>query len=601
MVRLGDSQINYNRIRFLQGLIVGMFILLSCVVFYRQYAQGNYYKQLNNQQCLRRIIYPGQRGSILDCKGRPLALQKPIYCLYVRLDYFRRYFEPFCKKNHDRSDQQEQLWSLIYDALLSYAQQLGPIPFDVTSRQLFQHYHQNILLPLKLSQELSEEVYACLLNKLSAMDPFQVGIEWVRTYPYGSVACHVIGYVSKVDEVDERIEQGKSLRTFVYKREQGRTGIELMYDETLRGGDGVEIWRVTPGGQKQNCVWSSPSTTGETVKLSLDIELQKVCEKAMANRKGSVVIVDIATGGVLAMLSHPGFNLNDLVPILPSRVYKDIEQRGAWLNRATQGLYPMGSSFKPIALSALLRTGVVNEDTSYVCTGLEMVGNRSFHCHNRYGHGAVNTIQAMGKSCNTFFYHYGVQLGPDALYDEAVIYHFNEPTGIDLPYEVRTFNIPSPKWKEERFGERWTPGDTANMSIGQGYWLVTPMQMVRFAAAFSRNHTNFKPYLVKATPYKIEKALPDAQWEIVKAGMVQAAKFYLPSFDNLAVKSGTAQIKVKGHSEYWHIGWLIGFAPVNDPKIAFCIQIEQGQSGVFYGGSEASPIAAEFLHYLFPK
>lgn len=601
MVHLGNYRINFNRIRFLQRLIVGLLILLAGVVFYRQHVQGDYYKQLSDQQCLQRIIYPGQRGSILDCKGRPLAIQKPIYCLYVRLDYFRRYFESFCKKNHDRSDQQEQLWSLIHDALLRHARQLGPIPFEVNSRQLLQHYQQNILVPLKLSQGLSKEVYARLLNSLSGVDPFQVGIEWVRTYPYGSAACHVIGYVGKVEEVDEGIEQGKSLRTFVYKREQGRTGIESMYDEILKGMDGVEIWRVTPGLQKQSCVWSRPSTAGETVKLSLDIELQKVCEKALGSQKGSIVIVDITTGGVLAMLSYPGFNLNALVPILPSRVYKEIEQRGAWLNRATQGLYPMGSIFKPIALSALLRAGVVNADSSYVCTGLERVGNRAFHCYNRSGHGSVNTIQALEHSCNVFFYHYVGQVGPDALHDEAVLYHFNEPTGIDLPYEVRTFNIPSPKWKEERFGERWYPGDTANMSIGQGYWLVTPMQMVRFAAAFSQNRTNFRPYLVKATPYKAQKALPDVQWEVIKRGMVQAAKIHLPSFDHLAVKSGTAQIKIKGHSEFWHIGWLIGFAPVDNPKVAFCIQIEQEQPGVFYGGMKASPIAAEFLRYLFPQ
>ena len=212
-----------------------------------------------------------------------------------------------------------------------------------------------------LAQDLPQELYAKLLNTLPNNSPFSVKVEKIRYYPYGRSACHVLGYVSKIKELNTDNLPGNALRTFFFPQEKGRNGIEAYYDAQLSGHNGGEIWQVTPSGQEQKKLLSIPYIQGEDVHLSLDINLQQVCEKALENYKGSVSILDVDTGEVLAMVSKPDFDLNRLNPRITKEVFNEITESGAWLNRAIQGLYPPGSTFKVVSFSALLRENIITE------------------------------------------------------------------------------------------------------------------------------------------------------------------------------------------------------------------------------------------------
>ncbi len=601
MVCFDASHTNYGRIRFLQCIVAILFIILGITIFYRQYFEYYTYNQLNEKQCLRRILYPGIRGKIYDRNGHLLATHRDSFCLYVDLNHFRKPFEQFRQKNKNIEAQREQLWALVHDQLLSYAQKVGPIPFRISAKRLLQHYQQNILLPLLLAQDLPQELYAKLLNILPNNGAFSVNIEKIRYYPYGSSACHIIGYVSKISELSTDNLPGNSLRTFFFPQEKGRNGLEAYYDAKLSGHNGGEIWQVTPAGQEEKKLISIPCIQGENLHISLDIELQKICEQALGNYKGSISILDVNTGEVLAMVSKPDFDLNKLNPRISKETFKEITESGAWLNRAIQGLYAPGSTFKLISLSALLRANIITEDSTYNCTGTYKIGTRLFRCHKHSGHGRINTISAIQYSCNPFIFKYGLQISAQKLYQEARFYYLNTPTGIDLPYETQKILIPSPGWKKQRLGEPWTDGDTANMLIGQGYLLLTPLKLACFAAALSKNKNIYIPHFIKSDPWNSTQALPEKAWNTLIKGMKKAGQHYIHSILT-AVKTGTAQVKISGTDKYKHIGWMIGFAPIKNPQIAFCIEIEQdGIGDNFWGGQTCAPISQKILNYYFKK
>ena len=601
MICFDASRTNFARIRCLQCVVAGAFIILGITIFYRQYLQFHNYNRLGEKQCLRRILYPGLRGNIYDRNGNVLAEHRDSYTLYVDLNFFRKSFENFCKKHKNKEDQQEQLWALVHDALLPYAKQIGAIPFHISPQKLLQHYRQNILIPLAVAKSLPKEVYAKLVNSLPARGAFSVGVEKIRHYPYGRTACHVIGYVAKTPDLDTENLPGRDLRTFFLPQEQGRTGIEASYNMQLSGYNGGEIWRVTPAGQEQDRLISIPAVNGEDIHTSIDIQLQQICERALGYYKGSITVLDVKSGEVLAMVRKPDFDLNDLTPYISKETFENITSTGAWLNRAIQGLYPPGSTFKIVTMSALLRAGVITEKSSCNCTGSYRIGNRNFRCHDHRGHGLITTSAALQKSCNPFFFKYGLQLGPMRLYKEACSYYMNVPTGIDLPYETHKICIPSPAWKKSRMGEPWTDGDTANMLIGQGFLRVTPLKMACLAAAISQNRNAFIPHIVQSMPWESSQALPENDWHVLISGMKKAGAYYIRNIST-AIKSGTAQVKVAGESVYTHIGWMVGFAPSDNPKIAFCVEIEQdGVGSNFWGGQTCAPVAQLFLNHIFKR
>jgi penicillin-binding protein 2 len=611
-MRFVDRQrTDLGRLRFLQVVAVTMCIVLCGAMLTRQLTLYDTYKTLDEKQCLRRILLPAARGCIYDRNGIVLAGNRLHFQLIARLEdlrgHFSARFKDF-KKNFPKMDvhrlEEEALWAVLSEHVFPLLQAIGRKEMTVSPQKVLRHFHQELLMPLIVIDDLSDREYALLLEALPYHSPLDVFVQTVRDYPNGVMACHALGYVSQVPLANNLLP-GDHLKTFFLSRQAGQTGLEYFYDEHLRGLNGGEIWRVDPSGKRYQRVLSVPSVNGCDLHTTLDYHLQCVCERAVEGKVGSIVVLDAQNGEVLAMASCPGFDLNALSPRISKKTFDQISAEGGWLNRATQGLYPPGSSFKIISSSAMLRRRVVHSDSYVDCHGSFAIGRRAFHCHYRRGHGRVNLTDALRVSCNVFTYQYALMCGPDAIGDEARRFHLHEPTGIDLPFETKHMIIPSPAWKKERVKDPWRPGDTANLSIGQGFVRVTPLQMACFVASFARNETTTRPTLTKrdrpigestvAMDPQYHSAIIRGMEESVESGSCRSMRI---DGIRIAGKSGTAQVPVNGGTQMSHVAWLVGFAPIETPKIALAIAVEQTDlNETFWSSTKAVPIAKKIFEY----
>jgi penicillin-binding protein 2 len=379
--------------------------------------------------------------------------------------------------------------------------------------------------------------------------------------------------------------------------------LEKIFDEQLQGETGGAIYLVDPAGYKvehpiSKRLQQRRPVQGHNIATSLDLELQLAAETAMSGRTGAAVALDVRTGEVLVLASLPSYDLNTRVPILNPE--QDLEKSGVWLNRAIQGQYPPGSTFKILTATAGLRSGAIERDRSRVlCPGFYLVGNRRFVCDARNGHGERSLVGAIRDSCNVFFYKYGLETGPDLIAAEAHRFGFDHKTGIELPFEYATPHVASPTWKLATLKARWVPGDTANTAIGQGDTLVTPLQVACMVASFARGETETKPTLLhdpqRPAQHSPAIGLAAADYQAIVDGMEQCAQIgtgRLAQVDGLrmANKTGTAQ---KGQID---LAWMVAFAPIDNPRIAIAVVMEGTEPGVdYHGGTYAAPVVKAIL------
>ena len=375
----------------------------------------------------------------------------------------------------------------------------------------------------------------------------------------------------------------------------GRDGLEKQFDGVLQGEAGYSILRVDPAGYKVNPpIEHRLPVQGRSLTCSLDIGLQKAAEDAilqLGDVVGAAVALDVHTGEVLVMASEPGYDLNVFSPHLSVASAADIEARKAWTNIALMASTPPGSTFKIVVSTAALKSGSLTPtDLPADCEGSMMIGNRRFNCENGLGHhGKLQLPDAIAESCDVYFWTVGLRTTVETIAAEARRFHLDRPTGIELPGETRRMLIPDPAWKERARQENWTPGDTANMSIGQGDVQETPLVMACFAASFARDEVWTRPYLVhdpqRPAQHTERTGLASAQRAAILEGMEGCTSspggtaYLLTSLPELQVpgvrvagKTGTAQIKrPKGEIDQ---AWFICFAPLGDPKIAIAVSIE---------------------------
>jgi len=445
--------------------------------------------------------------------------------------------------------------------------------------------------------------------------PLQVYTSSTRSYPYGSAAAHTLGMVKPDPDIDAEDFPGQGLATVRMKGTVGRDGLEKQFDNLLQGEAGGAIYQVDRLGYKSRSIEQRLPRQGKTLTTSLDIDLQLAAEKNFAeiagDNSGAVVALDVRTGEVLALASMPAYDLNDVSPRISTDKYAEIEAKGAWSNRAINGLYPPGSTFKILVSIAGLRAGTIDpDDDSIVCTGSMMIGGKRFVCENGLvQHGAIALREAIAESCDVYFYTQGLKATVDVMAAEARRFHLGQPTGIELS-ETRGMVIPDPAWKQRTQGEGWFPGDTANMAIGQGFVLVTPLDMACFAASVARGEVYTKPTLLHdphAAPQHTEpagltlqqrQALLDGMEGCVTHGTAAKAMsiFRIPDL-RIAGKTGTAQITGKKN-----VAWFICFAPIEDPEIAVAVAVEGDVPDEAYqGGRYAAPIAQAVLKEWWTK
>jgi penicillin-binding protein 2 len=585
---------------------------------YRQLIQQESFAAAAERQNYRRILMPGPRGLIHDRHGRVLVGNRPLFSAVVYLNELRQEFRDEYyqlvrwHRDHGLSPDRYQLNTEarqnVVQRYMDRINQLLGTASEVESEAIERHFSQSLLLPFPLIKDLAPDDYGTLLSHLEMDSPVQILAGTARWYPYADAAAHTLGFVSDSIEFPEGTVPGDALLTFRHEAQIGRAGIEKQFNDHLQGRTGGEIWTVDPGGFQYERVVHEQPRKGNDLTLSLDIDVQLAAENALGDKTGAVVAIEIATGEVLALVSKPAYDLNDLSPFLSFRVDRDIRERGAWINRATQGLYPPGSTFKLITALAGLRAGTIAAETVIDCPGYHLVGKRVFHCHRRSGHGPEDLVDAIRDSCNVFFYDRGIATGIWGIANEARRFHLDRRTGIELPSETGRMLVPDPEWKAARFyGEGWFNGDTANVSIGQGFLLLTPMQMATFAASLARETAFLQPTLLhrEAGPAGLEPiGLDRAQMDLVKEGMRLAGErgtARLAGNPNLPVagKTGTAQVRKDGRPTT--LAWFVGYAPAGHPRVAVAVLVEgvPDQETEYGGGSTAAPIAkAVFSQYI---
>ena len=605
------------------GVLGGMVLLLIGGLGWRQLLHRGLYSERERLQSQRRIIIPGPRGNILDRNARLLVENRPRFSVVLSLADLRselrgegikvmRNYREYDKPDRPTPDQVERI------ARTSVAQRyLDRINFilgrneKIKPRELDRHFSQTLLLPFVLLDDLSPEEYARLIERLPVNSPLQVYASSTRHYPFGTAAAHVLGYTGTEDNTQTEDFPGEDLTTFRVKGTFGRDGLEKKFDEQLQGESGGAIYRVDPAGYKVDLpIEKRLPVQGHNLVTSLDIDVQQAAEEALGEQTGAVVALDVHTGEILALTSKPDFDLNSFVPRLSSEVAQKITEQGAWLNQAIGGAYPPGSTFKLVTAIAAMRNGRVSPSAMIAdCEGSIMVGNKRFTCDNGRGqHGVLTISEAIAHSCDVYFYEAGLLTSPELIAAEARRFHLDRRTGIELDGETGRMLIPDPDWKQQTQKDKWYPGDTANMAIGQGFVLVTPLEMACFAASLARNELYTKPTLLHdpnaPTQHTPPIGLTPEQREALLEGMegctthgtaslITKPAFKIPGV-RIAGKTGTAQKRVRQGDKIGNINcaWFICFAPIENPQIAVAVMIEGENIGEeFGGGLHSAPVA----------
>jgi penicillin-binding protein 2 len=445
-----------------------------------------------------------------------------------------------------------------------------------------------------------------------------------RDYPLGQVGSHMLGYIGRISQRDlERIEKLGDPAAYAGTDHMGKLGIEQSYESELHGTTGYEEVEITAGGRAVRTLKRTPSLPGNNLTLSVDIDLQKVVEQAFGDRRGALIAIEPKTGDVLAFVSMPNFDPNLFVDGIDPKNWDELnnDPDKPLLNRALRGTYPIGSTYKPFLALAALETGKRRTDTVIHDNGTFVFGNRVFRDSNKVPLGAVDMHRSIVKSSDIYYYQLANDLGVDAIHDFMKPWGFGQITGIDVEGE-QTGILPSTAWKERRFKQKWYPGETISIGIGQGYNAFTLLQLAHATANLANDGVVMKPHLVKEVEdlrtgekrptvpkesYQIAvkpehmKFVRDAMVDVNISGTGRVAFQGAPY--KVGGKTGTAQVVgIKQGEKYNEArvaerhrdhSLFIAFAPADDPKIAIAVLVENGG----FGARAAAPIARAAIDY----
>lgn len=594
------------RLGALSALALSALALLAFRLHDVQVRDRARYSSAQDRTSLRRVRVPATRGRILDREGRVLAESSPRFCAVLYLDELRA---PGRWSNTvARVDAQ-------LDALSAILGRRREIDRDA----IWTHLKRRRPIPLVALHGLSEAEMALLSERDEPLAGLGIEAEQDRLYPYGDLACHVIGYVGRgtpdgatPDPVRGPDETAQRAFDYMLPDLTGRGGVEKAFDEALAGRGGARLLRIDAVGYARESVAVAAPVAGRDVVLALDAAVQKLAERALATNCGAAVVLDARNGDILALASAPRYDLRSFVPTLSPRVWNALlnDKSRPLLHRALSGLYPPGSTVKPAVVLSALANGLVSRDHMYECDGRISVGARRIRCSSRWGHGTIGISRAIASSCNPFFIDIGLKLGWDGagamrdMYDRLGFGRSPVPeTGSGAGF------LPSGDWKRRRHGDRWRDGDTANASIGQGYVVATPLQAARMALALANDGEVLKLRLVRdpgsglaETGRVVEARMPwrAEDMRLVREGMVQtvegahgtARRAAIPWL-RWAAKTGTAEYGPGNSKNY---GWTIAYAPAYDPRCAIAVVLEDSD----HGGISAAATVREILTGLFP-
>lgn len=579
----------------LQGLIgatlIGRMAWISIV-------QNEKYSLLSESNRVNLTLIPPRRGWIIDRNGRPLANNRTDF----RVDLIpQRMIDP-----------QETITRLA---------QLLKLEPDEVDRVRDELDKSAGFRPVQVADKLTYDQYAAISVRLPDLPGVAPSQGFSRNYPAGATVGHLLGYVGAATAEDYKARKDPLLITPGFK--VGKDGLEKAFDRHLTGKPGAKRVEVTARGKIVKELTTRPDSPGRSIKLTIDAGLQEFAGRRLATQSGSVVVLDCHNGDVLALASMPSFDPNSFSDGISHLEYEMLskDDHVPLRNKTLQGLYPPGSTVKPMVALALLEAGISPMET-VSCGGAIRVGNTLFHCHKRRGHGALNMRGAIAQSCDIYFYQMAQRIGMDRIASMARRVGMGQR--FDLPFPSQSYGtVPDPAWKERKYDQKWQVYDTVNATIGQGYMLINPLQMAVMAARLATgkqlmpNFIHGAPRPAPASVGATEEHLVvirDAMSAVVNGGGTGgAARSSIPGV-MIAGKTGTAQVRritmaeraggVRGNAglpfKLRDHALFQGFAPFDNPRFAIACIIEHG--GHINRIEDAPMIASDTLSYLFdPK
>lgn len=612
----GDGFAPVTRVRWLAIVMTLILAGLAARLYYLQVIGGTDFKRKadNNRSRLIRSIAP--RGIITDSDGVALVDNTAQFTVFVDPEELPA--DP--QEREEVLDRLAPLVRLSTDDLSELKDKTGTqdTPRGITAKQARRSKHRS-RSHVAVAEGVSMHILSAIDENEWRLPGVIKAVDPVRRYADKKLAAHLLGYIGPVTESDlakkQTKERGYKSGDFI-----GKEGIEKSYDHLLNGAEGGTLYEIDARGRRKRALNEFPSTVGATLKLTLERQVQIAAENGLRGRIGAAVAVDPRTGAVLALASAPTFDPNVLArrPLL-ARTWKAISdpETAPMLNRVTAAAEPPGSTFKIVTSAAVLGSGKLNEHNGYLCRGGLSFGSYFKRCHGV--HGNVSLDRALAQSCDTYYYQAARLVGPDLLADWADKFGIGKESGIDLPHELEG-RMPTPAWKKEwapKYGNAdttWYPGDTANIAIGQGDIISTPLQIVQLSAAIANGGTLYKPYVVAsavdinrqtvytAKPQLFSKlplapehiqSIADGLRSVVTSGTSRSAA--IPGVA-VAGKSGTAEKKSRKTGQDTTLAWFTCYAPFENPEIAVCVLLYSDAKGRnLHGGADAAPIARAMI------
>lgn len=564
-----------------QSLILLLFVSLLLLgglgsrLVYLQLMEGTRNRQLADNNRIRLIPSPPERGKILDRKGKIIAGSRLSHSVYVW---------PLATK--------EAKWNHTITKLSSILN----IP-EAEIRKRVEQAEQDSPFLVRIARGISPQQVTALAEANDELDGVEVNGETTREYKYGDLAAHVIGYTGELnDEEYEKLKKkGYRLGDVV-----GKMGIEATYEDMLRGEGGGQQVEVDGAGNVVRVLHDKPSHAGKDLTLTIDLDLQQAAEKILGNFTGSIVVMDPRNGAILAMVSRPAFDPNIFSKRVSEATWKQLQEGNALLNRALQQ-YPPASTFKIVTTAAAIESGNFTGDEVLPTFPSLTVGGVTFGEWNHAGFGPLGFTGAMANSSDTFFYQVARRMGGEPIIDWSRRFGLGSKTGVDLVDEVDPGLVPDPAWKLKYEKTEWTIGDAINMSIGQGYLLSSPLQVAVMFAVAANGGYKVQPHLLKdneeAKNWRESLNMKPKTIEILQQGLREVVTYGTGSTAlgsseiAIAGKSGTAEDFGKGSHT-----WFGAYAPADKPEIVVVAFGEYSGGG---GGSLMGPKARQVLETYF--
>lgn len=589
------------------ALVVICFTILGINLYRLQVDQHSYYQTRSNENDIKMIPIAPTRGLIFDRNGIPLVRNVSWYDIHIT---------PY--KIDNMQETLKELTPIV---------DLTPEEIETFEHELKQNSRYK---PVELKAELTDEEVARFAVNQFRFSGVTVDTYQDREYPYGADLAHVLGYVSKINDNDyKRLNAAGVGENYAADHNIGKQGIEGYYESLLHGKTGYQEVEVDNHGRIVRVLKEVPPVAGQNITLTLDLHLQQYVESQLAGQRAAALIEDPHDGSVLAMVSAPSYDPNPFVKGISYKAYKTLLQDKdlPLINRVTQGLYPPASTVKPyMAMSALLTKVITPSFTIFGAPTWTLPGtDRKYRDWKKTGHGMLDVTKAIEESADSFFYQVAFMMGIDRIHTMLSQFGYGKSTGIDLNEEYAGL-LPSREWKQKVHKKMWYQGDTVSVGIGQGYWVATPIQMVKALVALLNNGRVINPHLLEKSqrgtvvqPYQAKLPQPqigDAKspyWSLVRHAMFGMAnapngtgyKYFHTAPYGIAAKSGTSQVfSLKQNQVYNakmtpmrlrdHI-FYTAFAPFNDPKVAVALILENGGNE----GVTAAPLMRNILDHIF--